>query len=227
MRDVNGQLEALPVNTSLAAMEDRDTARLTIVNAVPCPEGQTSCPIEVADLTDSDEPFVLVESVEYSQASPVEVVNEDEYMLGAFPVGAVKAAQDAREDEDSPLNLEPVVQVEQKEIQDNTHVLWVVAADTTATVVRPRILFFAADNNPSFGGATGVGQLLFTRYMLPFQIIAVLLLVAMIGVIVLTKQYEAPRPMRAPRRMANVAGNPTVDDYVRSLRQKPTEGSGD
>jgi NADH-quinone oxidoreductase subunit J len=38
----------------------------------------------------------------------------------------------------------------------------------------------------SFGGPLAMGQALFTRYMLPMQMVAVLLLVAMIGAIVLT-----------------------------------------
>jgi NADH-quinone oxidoreductase subunit J len=43
--------------------------------------------------------------------------------------------------------------------------------------------------NPQVEGATGVlGALLFTRYLLPFEIVSVLLLVAMVGVILLSKK---------------------------------------
>jgi NADH-quinone oxidoreductase subunit J len=38
------------------------------------------------------------------------------------------------------------------------------------------------------GGTTELGRLLFTRYLLPFEIVSVLLLVAMIGVVLLSKK---------------------------------------
>jgi NADH-quinone oxidoreductase subunit J len=42
---------------------------------------------------------------------------------------------------------------------------------------------------PQGEGATGsLGQLLFTRYLLPFEIVSILLLVAMVGVILLSKK---------------------------------------
>lgn len=42
---------------------------------------------------------------------------------------------------------------------------------------------------PRLEGATGyLGQILFTRYLLPFEIVSLLLLVAMVGVILLSKK---------------------------------------
>ena len=38
------------------------------------------------------------------------------------------------------------------------------------------------------GGTTALGQLLFTQYVLPFEVVSVLLLVAMVGVILLSKK---------------------------------------
>jgi len=40
---------------------------------------------------------------------------------------------------------------------------------------------------PSFGGAENIGEILFNRYLLPFEVTSILLLVAMVGAIVLTK----------------------------------------
>jgi NADH-quinone oxidoreductase subunit J len=46
-----------------------------------------------------------------------------------------------------------------------------------------------ADASPWLEGSTrSLGELLFTRYLLPFEIVSVLLLVAMIGVILLSKR---------------------------------------
>ena len=38
------------------------------------------------------------------------------------------------------------------------------------------------------GGTIPLGKLLFTQYLLPFEIVSVLLLVAMVGVILLSKK---------------------------------------
>ena len=43
---------------------------------------------------------------------------------------------------------------------------------------------------PGFGSPEAVGELLFTQYLLPFEVTSVLLLVAMIGAIVLTKEKK-------------------------------------
>ncbi|MBZ0302570.1 MAG: NADH-quinone oxidoreductase subunit J, partial [Anaerolineae bacterium] len=50
---------------------------------------------------------------------------------------------------------------------------------------------------PTFGSPADVGKLLFSRYMLPMQAVAILLLVAMVGAIVLTHK---PRPSAALAR---------------------------
>ncbi|HWF19821.1 MAG TPA: NADH-quinone oxidoreductase subunit J [Verrucomicrobiae bacterium] len=45
-----------------------------------------------------------------------------------------------------------------------------------------------AGSEPAEGGTLALGRLLFTNYALPFEILSVLLLVAMIGVILLSKK---------------------------------------
>ena len=44
-----------------------------------------------------------------------------------------------------------------------------------------------------FGSPAAIGELLFTQYLLPFEITSVLLLVAMIGVVVLTRRRLKPK----------------------------------
>lgn len=41
---------------------------------------------------------------------------------------------------------------------------------------------------PAFGGPAMVGELLFSKYLLPFEVTSVLLLVAMVGAIILTRR---------------------------------------
>jgi NADH:ubiquinone oxidoreductase subunit 6 (subunit J) len=90
---------------------------------------------------------------------------------------------------------------------------------------------------PSFGGPQSIGELLFTRYMLPFQLVAMLLLVAMIGAIVLThKETEAAPRRRDQRRkvmrpLVDVIGQQTGQDVTVAaapqLPEKQPEPSGD
>lgn len=55
----------------------------------------------------------------------------------------------------------------------------------------------------SFGGPQAIGELLFTKYLLPFQLIALLLLAAMIGAIVLTHKEGAVPRRRDVRRVVS------------------------
>ncbi len=49
--------------------------------------------------------------------------------------------------------------------------------------------FLGASESPALeGGTTRLGKLLFTQYLLPFEIVSVLLLVAMVGVVLLSKK---------------------------------------
>lgn len=223
----NGGVQALQVEGRIDPNDEKDIARLTVVHAIPCVDGTTSCPIEVADITEpGDDPMVLVKSLDYGQAAHFEI-KEGEYTLATYPQGNIRAAIDERGDTDERLDLDELVQIDKKVIEQNTGVLWVVTQDTTGSTIRPKILWFALDNNPDFGSAEGMGQLLFTDYLLPFEVIGLLLLTAMVGVIVLTKQHETPKKPRFRRRMANVPGNPTVEEYMQSLRKNPADSSGD
>jgi NADH-quinone oxidoreductase subunit J len=51
----------------------------------------------------------------------------------------------------------------------------------------------------SVAGNTGetkeLGELLFTNYVLPFEIVSLLLLVAMVGCILLSRPEQAPEPI--------------------------------
>ena len=49
--------------------------------------------------------------------------------------------------------------------------------------------YFNVETTPTLqGGTIELGRLLFTRYLLPFEIVSVLLLVAMVGVVLLSKK---------------------------------------
>jgi NADH-quinone oxidoreductase subunit J len=61
-----------------------------------------------------------------------------------------------------------------------------IAALVTATVWKP--VAFAGLQPAAEGGTAELGKLLFKSYLLPFEIVSLLLLVAMVGVILLSKK---------------------------------------
>lgn len=61
-----------------------------------------------------------------------------------------------------------------------------------ASLVDPRPLGEEAVMSEGFGSPASVGEVLFSKYILPFELVGVLLLVAMIGAVVLTR--DDPKP---------------------------------
>lgn len=90
-----------------------------------------------------------------------------------------------------------------------------------------------SDTTAPFGSPQSVGQLLFSRYMLPFQLIAVLLLAAMIGAIVLThKEGFQPRRRDVRRKVMKPLSSAIADQVghdvlTPQLPEKQPEAVGD
>ncbi len=75
----------------------------------------------------------------------------------------------------------------------------VVVGSTTRPVAEPAYSFEA---NPLFGGPKAIGISLFTRYLLPFELVSLLLLASMIGAIVLTHRESVRVKQTARRRVS-------------------------
>ena len=74
--------------------------------------------------------------------------------------------------------------------------------------LRPFVLPVVTLAEPTFGGPKAIGYELFTTYMLPFQLLAVLLLAAMVGVIVLThRETDKSRRRTGRRRVSRPLAN--------------------
>lgn len=105
---------------------------------------------------------------------------------------------------DEATSLYPLSNPEEFGIKRSTAELLVLTTqpvfDGSARVVALPLISQAA---ASFGGPQAIGQLLFTQYMLPFQLIALLLLTAMIGAIVLTHKEGAVPRRRDVRRVVS------------------------
>jgi NADH-quinone oxidoreductase subunit J len=87
-------------------------------------------------------------------------------------------------------------------IQSGASNLWVLTADSDADQgIRPIVLALATETLPQFGSPEAIGNTLFVEYMLPFEMVALLLLAAMVGAIVLTQRSDIkPKPGRPIRR---------------------------
>jgi NADH-quinone oxidoreductase subunit J len=161
--------------------DESGTLRVIAVNALP------RWPlIDVVDVTSGE--AVLLEDVPYGKASEGVLLDKGKRTIGVYPDGEAQNR---------------LVQLSDEQFDDNTSALWVVMDERQPdNSFESRILDFEVTGSPSFGSPTHIGRLLFTRYVLPFEMVALLLLVAMIGAIVLTHEALAPRE-RMVRRLAN------------------------
>jgi NADH:ubiquinone oxidoreductase subunit 6 (subunit J) len=174
---------ALAVATEDLTYGDKnDAVRVIAVNALPDRQA-----VDVLDET-KDPRTVLVDALPYGQASDVFEVEKGTRSFGLYANGNDRNRLVALKDE---------------KLDANTSVLWVFTEerqpDNSFTDV---VINLETTTNPLFGSPTLVGRLLFTQYVLPLEMVALLLLVAMIGAIVLTHEVLAPR-RRMVRRLAN------------------------
>jgi len=95
-------------------------------------------------------------------------------------------------------------------------------------IVRPSALPIIVEARPSFGGPRAIGYMLFTDFMLPFQLLGLLLLASMVGAIVLTHR-EAERAKgrgvgrrRVSRPLVNVIAS-QVGHEVTTATEEPAQ----
>lgn len=106
-----------------------------------------------------------------------------------------------------------VALAEERSILDNT--------------LRPVAGTFRHEAAPAFGSPQQIGRDLFTRFLLPFELVSLLLLVAMIGAIVLTHKEEArvlDRSVlrrRVSRPLASVIASQVGHDVTRPEAERP------
>ena len=123
---------------------------------------------------------------------------------------------------DASNNSNVLYELPDYDVQRNTSNLLVFATQrvfdgSLRTVVVPVV----SEAVPTFGGPRAIGFELFTTYMLPFQMLAMLLLAAMVGVIVLTHRETVKRRQQMGRRrvsrpLANVIAAQVGTDVAAS-----------
>lgn len=173
----------VPAAHTLDYSSEKDGLRAVVVNALPDR-------LQV-DLRDMEANQTLVGALGYGQAREIEL-SKGVRSIGLYPTGSQRTS---------------IAELPDQVLDADTLVLWVFAErrqpDNSFADV---IINVRAEATTTFGSPTHIGRLLLSDYVLPFQLVALLLLVAMIGAIVLTHEQLAPRP-RAMRRLANPSAN--------------------
>ncbi|MBN1963697.1 MAG: NADH-quinone oxidoreductase subunit J [Anaerolineae bacterium] len=105
--------------------------------------------------------------------------------------------------ESNPDDPDEVVEYRQIGLAANTNNLLIVAAEELTDGSRIVPMQIVTPTEPQFGSPQDVAGVLFSDYLLPFELVSVLLLVAMVGAIVLTRdellrEHVARRVVRHP-----------------------------
>jgi NADH:ubiquinone oxidoreductase subunit 6 (subunit J) len=197
----------IPVAEDLNTVEVSKSANVQLVHA----DVNTDA-LDLAEVTQADrEPHVVIDGLGFGGYSEIHSKHNGDFQYGLYAAGLIAQFAEANEDF-SVSDVPQLAEYDEKEFLANHSTLYVVAPPLNPGLVsnqQPELLFYITENRPAFGGPVSVGRLLFTTYMLPFQVIALLLLVAMIGAIVLTRDQVAPPRKRFPRRLAST-GAPVV-----------------
>ncbi len=176
--------DLVTVTEDLGQINDKDELRVLAVNAL-----QGRMAIDVVNDTDAGNRRVLAENVPYGTASEIIEIEKATYAIGVYPTGSSRTR---------------LMGIEDEELDADTSVLWVFTEQRQAdSSYRNAVINLETDVRPKFGSPEHVGQLLFSRYVLPFEMVSLLLLAAMIGAIVLTHDRRGSR-RRLVRRLANV-----------------------
>lgn len=165
---------------------------------------------------------VLVSNLEPGEVSDPVLLDENIY-------DSLRFVRPLDEEDDSEA-VNPLFTVQEQEL-DREQTTLVVLKDIPGSEV-PDVGIFATDTFAAFGSPKAVGQLLFTRYLLPFEVVSLLLLAALVGVIVIAQRQVSPAAARqsaarhrvrrrVSRPLANVIASQVNDDST------PQLGSGD
>ena len=160
--------------------EEKDMLRVTVINALP--------DRPLVDVLDDSDNKTMIDDLPYGEAAQVDI-EKGTRTIGLYPDGNTRTRLAALKDEDLKANTAVLwVFAEEQQLPGNTFVNVVISLESFA--------------RPSFGSPTHIGRVLFSDYVLPLEMVSLLLLVAMIGAIVLTHEALEPR-RRVVRRLAN------------------------
>jgi NADH-quinone oxidoreductase subunit J len=172
-----GDPDVVVVAEDVDQISDKDKLRVVVVNS-----------LHARGMVDVEIGNALIEGVPEGAASATTLIEKGTFTVNVF-------SQDNRR--------LPIVSLKDQEFKADTSELWVLTEEPRAdNAWNTLTISLETEARPAFGSPAHVGQILFTKYVLPFELVALLLLVAMIGAIVLTHESLGPR-RRTVRRLAN------------------------
>ncbi|MFN8528015.1 MAG: NADH-quinone oxidoreductase subunit J [Anaerolineae bacterium] len=162
--------------------------------------------------------------------------NDDNILVNELPTGQYSDAFIVQERSSAnwwfvnaltPENV--VTRLEDYQLQRDVSQLIVVAESPATTgAAQPTAIVASVESAPAFGGPRAIGYSLFTSFVLPFQLLALLLLAAMVGAIVLTHREvgkvreKVGGRRRVSRPLAQVISAQVGTDVESETPQLPT-----
>ncbi|RMF82030.1 MAG: DUF4397 domain-containing protein [Chloroflexi bacterium] len=178
------------IDDDLSTLEERDNARLSFLNIFTDAEAVSVIDLGANQSLDVDDEGNVTDTVWVENLAQNDLAAPIHVPEGELTTWAIVNAD--TNDILYRLNREELFTVER-----NTSDLIVIAAEPEMNGgVRARAIPFTADAEPSFGGPESIGALLFSAYLLPFELVSLLLLVAMVGAILLTQRVSVPVEQR-------------------------------
>ena len=108
-----------------------------------------------------------------------------------------------------------------------------VTTQATYRAYIPRNAAITIETLAPFGSPASIGEVLFTDYLLPVNVVGILLLVALVGVVVLTRpetentERRVVRRRKVSRPLTSVISTQTGGDVTEDTPRLPTPQSGD
>ncbi|GAB4573976.1 MAG: hypothetical protein Kow0077_18280 [Anaerolineae bacterium] len=169
----DGVYQLVRVEDNLTPLRDGEV-RLSMLNALP-DAGRVDL-VDPGLPSSVEDDRVLIPNVGFAEPVETLVVKAD-----AFRTLVVRPAGEAEAD--------PLVTYRELALEDGANVLLIPAPQRlTDGGIRVAPLLIAVPAAPLFGSPEMVAQTLFTDYLLPFELVSILLLAAMVGAIVLTRR---------------------------------------
>lgn len=173
------------VADDLSTIGEARSSRLMAFNA-----WQPDAPVSIVDFGsefDPNDTTTLVGELAYGTASSPMIVEE-----GSYAWSFISGVDVPEVDGESV-----VAQMGDFDLERDQSQLIILAAERQFDeTLRATVAPFGVEARAAFGSPRAIGTLLFIDYMLPFQLLAVLLLASMVGAIVLTRHHVVPTKQR-------------------------------
>ncbi len=178
------QLRLMAVNTDVSTLENEDTVRLTAVNALP---DSGTVRLASVDPVDNTKYTVLADNLSSAPNAPTAPAQTVVLPQGTYDLTWQSVSGDT---------VTRIIPVSGVTLRNKTHEMLILAPEIPAgqqaarpTVIRTPVV----RTREAFGSPQQIGQTLLGPFLLPFELVSLLLLVAMVGAIILTREETVRR----------------------------------